>query len=233
MTMNDAAALLARMRKRKGVSMSTLSAVAGIPVSTISRIEAGKVEPTWSTMRRLSAAAGYDITTDLKDSGGDEPLAGIIDCLEKAAPEKRASVVARFPMVALLAPVAFRAGARMVERTGSLGGLCRDLEEAGQRPAISSFEAFVGETERFSSVFSVVYVDDPATVDGLTDCVGWVGSAVYLLRRSERSSKHETLIGKTRAMSPEWAILDSLGSPGRQSDLTMHLLEELEPTVRL
>jgi hypothetical protein len=51
--------------------------------------------------------------------------------------------------------------------------------------------------------------------------------------RTANSVRHERLGDGRPVMRPEWSLLDALGSPGRQSDMPMHLVNELEPAVWL
>ena len=41
--------------------MSSLAVLAGVPTSTISRIESGQVEPTLGMIRRIALGAGYHL----------------------------------------------------------------------------------------------------------------------------------------------------------------------------
>jgi transcriptional regulator with XRE-family HTH domain len=53
--------LLGAVRRRAGLSQRRLAVLAGLPQSTISRIERGAIDPRISTMRRLLQACGYDL----------------------------------------------------------------------------------------------------------------------------------------------------------------------------
>lgn len=41
--------------------MSSLAVLAGVPTSTISRIESGQIEPTLGMIRRIALGAGYHL----------------------------------------------------------------------------------------------------------------------------------------------------------------------------
>jgi transcriptional regulator with XRE-family HTH domain len=56
--MADTATLVHEARERAGLSRKALAKRAGVPVSTVSRIEEAEVDPTTTMLRRLLAAAG-------------------------------------------------------------------------------------------------------------------------------------------------------------------------------
>ena len=64
----SAGELVRRAREDAGLSRSALAARAGVPTSTVSRIEAGSSDPTLTMLSRLIAAAGYHLSVTL-----DEP----------------------------------------------------------------------------------------------------------------------------------------------------------------
>lgn len=134
----NASELLLEVRSRRRLSMNTLADVSGVPVSTISRIESGKVEPTWAMMSRILTAAGFHLEPHLSDAGTDEPIAGIIRRLNDALPEERARVVGRFPSVARLALVARRNRARRVRLVTKLDETLGNLTGQDQSPVVSS-----------------------------------------------------------------------------------------------
>lgn len=51
-------------RTRAGISQAALARRAGIAQSTISRIEGGELDPTWSVMQKLLAATGWEATPE-------------------------------------------------------------------------------------------------------------------------------------------------------------------------
>jgi transcriptional regulator with XRE-family HTH domain len=58
----DAAALVREARENAGLSRSALAAKAGVPTSTVSRIEDGSSDPTLTMLARLIAAAGKHLS---------------------------------------------------------------------------------------------------------------------------------------------------------------------------
>jgi hypothetical protein len=53
--------VLAAARRRAGLSQRQLALVAGVPQSTVGRIEAGLIDPRASTLRALLRACGEDL----------------------------------------------------------------------------------------------------------------------------------------------------------------------------
>jgi transcriptional regulator with XRE-family HTH domain len=208
--------------------MNALADVSGVPVSTISRIESGRVEPTWAMMARLLAAAGYRMDATLTETGSDDPFAAILRNLADTRPDDRPGIVRRFPTVARLAPVARRTGARRVELSTDLGTAIRNLARQGQPPTVSSLEAYLGDPLRTRSFFPVVYVDDPASVTGFAEPTITTPTIMFLLPTTENVRAVSYGRGDGIGMvSREWALLDSLASPGRQPDATMYLVDDL------
>ena len=65
--------ILRGVRSRRGLSQRRLAEVAGLPVSTISRIETGRARPRYETMLHLLGCCGYAIV--VADAGRQfEPL---------------------------------------------------------------------------------------------------------------------------------------------------------------
>jgi len=69
--MSDTATLVHEAREHAGLSRKMLAKRAGVPVSTVSRIEDGEVDPTTTMLRRLLAAAGrtLEFATDTVPPG--------------------------------------------------------------------------------------------------------------------------------------------------------------------
>ena len=55
--------VLREARRRAGLTQRDLAERAGLPQSTIGRIEAGSIDPRASTLRRLLRACGSDLET--------------------------------------------------------------------------------------------------------------------------------------------------------------------------
>jgi transcriptional regulator with XRE-family HTH domain len=226
--MVEASGVLARARSARQLTMNALADVSGVPVSTISRIESGRVEPTWGMMARLLGAAGFRLDTTLTETGSDEPFAGILRNLANAPSGEKAGIVRRFPTVARLALVARRPGARRVELSTNLGAAVEGLARHGQTPIVSSLEGYLGDPSRARSFSPVVYVEDPVRADGFSEPVLTSPTVMFLLPTT-RNVRAASRTGDSGIgfVSREWALLDSLASPGRQPDATMYLVDEL------
>ncbi len=59
--MASTAELLLQARVRAGLSQRQLAQRAGTAQSVVARIEGGQTSPTWDTLERLLAAAGYEL----------------------------------------------------------------------------------------------------------------------------------------------------------------------------
>ncbi|MCL2483542.1 MAG: helix-turn-helix transcriptional regulator [Propionibacteriaceae bacterium] len=225
--MLEAAEVIAQVRSDRQLTMNALADVSGVPVSTISRIESGKVEPTWSMMTRILSSAGFSLATSLTPTGTDEPFAAILRRLDRTALSGRERIIRRFPAVARLAQVARRPGARRVTLTVPLNQVIINLDRQGQSPVVSSLEAFMGDTSKTQSFTPVIYVDDPARAKGFTDATPTSPTIMFLLPITANVTSCTQTGTGTAITSREWALLDSLASPGRQPDATLYLLEEL------
>jgi transcriptional regulator with XRE-family HTH domain len=58
--------LVRKARRRAGISQRELAQRAGTAQSVVARIEAGSTSPTWETLSRLVAAAGFELRADLE-----------------------------------------------------------------------------------------------------------------------------------------------------------------------
>lgn len=225
--MPNASELLAEARSNRRLSMNTLSDVSGVPVSTISRIESGRVEPTWSMMDRILTAAGFLFDPRLIESGTDEPFAGILRRLKEAYPHERARIIGRFPSVARLSQVARRTGCRRVQLETGLNDALTCLSGQGQDPVVSSLEAFARDVSETRSFFPVVYVDHPDRVDGFSEATRMSPQVMFVLPITPNVEAVRRDADGIAMVSREWGLLDSLASPGRQPDVTMNLLSDL------
>ena len=81
-----------RARTAAGLSVRALAEIAGISPTTVTRIEAGRVDPGWSTLRKVLAAAGEEAvltTRRLPAPPSRQPssntLAGLSDAWHRTA----------------------------------------------------------------------------------------------------------------------------------------------------
>lgn len=64
----SAAEIVATIRKERDLSMSSLAGLAGVPTSTVSRIEAGRSRPSLDTLVRVVDGAGFRLRLSLVDT---------------------------------------------------------------------------------------------------------------------------------------------------------------------
>ena len=98
----QAGSTLRTARKRAGLSLRSLAALADTSHSTLAAYEAGRKVPSVETLDRIVRAAGFDLEVDLAPGlgGRDRAARGqeLVDVLELAALfPARHSKVLRFP----------------------------------------------------------------------------------------------------------------------------------------
>jgi transcriptional regulator with XRE-family HTH domain len=54
--------LLKELRSKKGFTQQSLANAAGMSISAIAKLEAGGLDPSWSTVQKLAKALGVDCT---------------------------------------------------------------------------------------------------------------------------------------------------------------------------
>jgi transcriptional regulator with XRE-family HTH domain len=95
MSTNHAAVLLANARTRARMSQRQLARKAKTAQSVVARIELGETSPTWATLSRLLAAAGFTLTTALKRRRVDPQELDDVPRILRLTPEQRLLEVAR------------------------------------------------------------------------------------------------------------------------------------------
>jgi transcriptional regulator with XRE-family HTH domain len=82
--------LLTRAREEAGLSRSALATRAGVPTSTVSRIESGSTDPTITMLTRLMAAAGrrLTITVDPAAPAREPSIDGLTDAYSSGTVRK-------------------------------------------------------------------------------------------------------------------------------------------------
>ena len=79
--------LVAQARTRSGLSQRQLATLAGVPASTVARIESEAVSPTEDTVARLLSAAGFDWDVSLKRRSDPTAIAAARRLLDPAFPK--------------------------------------------------------------------------------------------------------------------------------------------------
>lgn len=95
MSPNHAAQLLADARTRAGLSQRQLARMANTAQSVVARIELGETSPSWATLSRLLAAAGFTLATTLKRRRADPQELDDVARILRLTPEQRLLEVAR------------------------------------------------------------------------------------------------------------------------------------------
>lgn len=67
----EAVAIIKKIRAMSGITRKELAQLADLSPSTISRIERGEMDPTWSTMQKIFSATGYQLSGTSVVSSGD------------------------------------------------------------------------------------------------------------------------------------------------------------------
>jgi transcriptional regulator with XRE-family HTH domain len=88
--MEQAQTLVAEARKSAGLSIRELARLANVSVTTISRVEAGEMDPTVGMLQRILAAAGEDLEMTTKPASRTRPsLAALADAHVASAAGER------------------------------------------------------------------------------------------------------------------------------------------------
>jgi transcriptional regulator with XRE-family HTH domain len=202
--------------------MNSLAAIVGVPPSTISRIESGKIEPTFQLVLRIVDALGFSIGTDIEESGSDAPFVKFLDSLP--SDYKLQSYSSKFAGIAQLAPVAKRIGVKRFEAPTDLRFAVESLLAEGQSPIVSSLEAFNKTIVTASSFIPIIYVDNPNQITNLLPANKSSKQIMFLLPTTQAVKQRTKTIDGTAMVSPEWGLLDALASPGRQPDAALEVI---------
>ena len=87
----NAAQLIRYARRSAGFTQRDLAARAGLPQSTIGRIETARLQPRWVTMQRLLAASGHSLEVSRAGQGIDRSQ---IRSLRALSPRERLELAA-------------------------------------------------------------------------------------------------------------------------------------------
>lgn len=81
----NSAEVLRDARARSGLSRSALASKAGVPTSTVSRIEVGSTDPSLTMLRRLVHAAGSSLVVESRPRGDRFTLAELATAVDERA----------------------------------------------------------------------------------------------------------------------------------------------------
>lgn len=217
--MDTAAELVRTARVRRRLTQKELAVLSGVSTATVSRIEAGKVDPAFGTVVTLLRTLGYRPGVDLAQEADDRQIAAAI--LSNPALYDRFDV---YRVAAQVSPVVARLGARAV--TADIDEVRRTLERAQVPYAFSALEGFYGRwpAGRPGSFWPVIYVDPGFEQPWPPQPVAGIRGTVYLLPMTANAALFTERVNATQVMSPDWSIIDTIASPNRQSDVGLDLL---------
>lgn len=233
MITTSAASLVTRMRLKRELSKTAFAQLVGVPASTITRIESGIVDPTYSMLQKIASGAGFTLSGTLSDVGSDAPYAAAVERIQNASSVERRRLVRKLAQTAILAPVTKRPGVRIFSLDRPIGDFVQHLEERGANPTVSSLEAVADDIASTRSFTPVVYVERPEDLDDLTPMSPTARSSVIVLPITENVRKFTRWVNGTAMLAPEWGMLDALASPGRQADVARTLLPQLAARVNM
>jgi transcriptional regulator with XRE-family HTH domain len=233
MATNSAASLVTRMRLKRELSMNSFAELVGVPASTITRIEAGVVDPTYSMLQKIAVGAGFTLQGNLADTGSDAPYAEAIDRIRAAPGSEKRRLVKKLAQTANLALVTKRPGVRIFALDTTLEELIHNLLQRGANPIISSLEAVSGDAISARSFTPIVYVERPDVLDDLPAMSSTAKSSIVILPITENVRRFTVFVNGARMMIPEWGMLDALASPGRQADVARELLPQFASRVEV
>jgi transcriptional regulator with XRE-family HTH domain len=229
--METAADIVAGIRASRLLSMNSLADLAGVSASTISRIEAGKIDPTFAMLKRIAEAAGFCLNSRFEDVGSDQPFASYIARLKSKNLEIRERPARELFTIARLAPVAKRRGACRLEIPKNLQEAVRRLAGQRQEPVVSALEACSGRISPQQSFVPVVYVNDPNSVTGFKPAAPRSPKVLFVLPITDNVRRYVQAERGVAMVSPEWALMDALASPGRQPDAALEALAARDATA--
>jgi transcriptional regulator with XRE-family HTH domain len=213
--------IVSEVRKSRLLSMNALADLADVPASTISRIEAGEMEPTFFMLERIVGAAGFSLNSRVQEAGSDQPFATFLDRLNDKGGSFDLVSAKELLTIASLALVARRKGAKRVELSTSLKDAIQTWSELDQAPIISSLEAYNKDIQTLQSFVPVVYVDNPEAIPGLEPVTMRSLQVMFILPTTDNVRKNTRAIRGIDMVVPEWGMLDALASPGRQPDAAL------------
>jgi transcriptional regulator with XRE-family HTH domain len=222
--MSTAAEIVSSIRSSRLLSMNALADLAGIPTSTVSRIEAGKIDPTYSMLLRIAQAAGFSLSIQVQEAGSDQPFASYLAKFDSAASSIREAPTKELHMIASLALVARRRGATRFELTGNLKDIVRELVRQGQDPIVSALEAYNERIEPLQSFVPIIYVNDPAVLVGFEPASAYSPCVMFAIPTTDNVRANAAKVKDIMMVSREWGLLDALASPGRQPDAALEIL---------
>ncbi len=238
-----ASEIVLSVRSRGGLSQVEIARMANIAPSTVSRIERGELEPTWSMMNRIMEAAGYRPTDGLTSRGDVSAVAAARTVLGESVGADRDDVRswvdrwtrARFVnadgRAADVEKVGVQAGnaSRVFDRPNprrsvvydrSWQDIATDLAKRGVKYAVTGITATSPTRVTDGAAWPILYVDsiDDAIIAGNLVEQRTSGPRVTLLAFDDTASVGCVQDGGFTFVSPAQALVDSYAGPGRMAD---------------
>lgn len=241
----EAKELVRTIRTRGGLTRTDLARMAGVAASTVSRIERGELEPTWSVMNKLLESAGYRPTATLCSRGdvsavvaAREALGETVDGSSSASVRdwtdrwKRAGLIDGNGRARRVEKLGIQAGiaSRIFDRPNPRMSVIYDrtwqevaaaFSKAGLRYAVSGITATSPTKAQDGAAWPLIYVDSvPGAVAaaGLTEQTG-SGPRITLLGLDDVAANGTCEDEGYTFVSPGQALIDSYAGPGRMADL--------------
>ncbi|TQO20668.1 helix-turn-helix protein [Rhodoglobus vestalii] len=242
----EAKELVRSMRLIGGLSQVDLANLAGVAASTISRIERGSLEPTWSIMSRLLDSAGYRQTGDLTSLGDNAAVAAArialgetIDArLDDARVNgwlerwKKARFIDETERVRDIGKLGAQAGiaSRIFDRPNERQSVVYDrpwqnivaaLASSGVRYAVSGITATSLTRTRDGAAWPLIYVDSVPQALQAAELrpQATAGPRVTLMSFDRVAASGIVDEDGIAFVSPGQALIDSYAGPGRMADL--------------
>ena len=220
--METAAELVRTARRYRQLTQKELAGISGVSTATLSRIEAGQVDPAYGTVVKLMRTMGLKPESGLIDDARDDQILAAI--LSAPGVSKRFDV---YRVAAQVSPITARPGTRAV--TADLNEMAELLESTSTTYAFSALEGFYGgwSTRGPGSFWPVVYIDPAFEQPWPAQPVTGTRGTVYTLPMTENAARFVERVNAISAMSPDWSIIDTIASPDRQSDVGLEVLEAI------
>lgn len=223
----SAADMIRSMRTIRQMSRSAFARLTDVSASTISRIESGKTDPTFSMLQRIAERAGFAFDGELRDTGDDIVVQRTVNKLKVDTAKRLA--VRDLPQAAGAARITKRKGARIFSFSTSVSELVDKLNRVGQRPLVSGLEAVVGDARSTRSFTPVIYVEDPEQLSGILEPRSPFAKATVVLLPKTTNVRTQPVFRNfgVDMVDPDWALVDSFASPGRQPEIAREFLPAL------
>jgi transcriptional regulator with XRE-family HTH domain len=239
----EASEMLRSVRSRGGLSQTELARMAEVAPSTVSRIERGELEPTWSMVNRLLEAVGYQPAGGLTSKGDVSAVAAARTVLgEKVGAERddvrawvdrwmRARFVDAAGRAEDVEKIGVQAGnaSRVFDRPNARRSvvydrawqdIATDLATSGVGYAVTGITATSPTRVTDGAAWPIIYVDsieDAVAAGGLVEQTT-AGPRITLIAFDETASAGTVLDGGFIFVSPAQALIDSYAGPGRMAD---------------